>query len=504
MDVPQLKLLAGRLRGLLEQQDKPVAHGQALDLIAALPGLRNWPEVNAFPDRVLACTLDLAATGRLAHRLKNRLQLEVDPKTLLDALSPPAAPSAPRPSNAPQIWPGGPAPGVYVTTSQEAIDALLARYDDESDGALVYAERAGNHWDGSIDLGDNGLWSNGMERVPSGTLVVVGPLELTQQSWGESGTRLEMACLRAQNSGHRVAVLVDTPAPEQMFRDLELLVQQTQPEGEDGHEALAGVVTEDGDLLARVPFVQEPPVAGNRQAGTSLATVDAMPANVLPLMKKALAQRSVGLVALGSTVLEEHRAIDLVVAMLKLTEAMGPAVRIKARNRGTPAKDMMVPDAVKVLPTLPSIQSAYAQGYRRIEYGDEVLFLAGVYGLSSSEVFTDACRGGGFNKCGQLLTKTIAALGVGRIETKDGVVSVSDMFVPSEAPLPPEAEFEQVQDHIRARRLLRWEDEVGPLLDAKRVTVATLKKTLRREHSLEEFLKSRAGQVGRETVKASG
>ncbi len=41
MDMPQLKLLAGRVRGLLEQRDVSVGHSEALDLVAALPGLRN-------------------------------------------------------------------------------------------------------------------------------------------------------------------------------------------------------------------------------------------------------------------------------------------------------------------------------------------------------------------------------------------------------------------------------------------------------------------------------
>ena len=58
MDIQQLKLLAGRVRGLLEQSRHSIGHNQSLDLIAALPGLRNWPEVQAFPDRVAACELD--------------------------------------------------------------------------------------------------------------------------------------------------------------------------------------------------------------------------------------------------------------------------------------------------------------------------------------------------------------------------------------------------------------------------------------------------------------
>jgi hypothetical protein len=72
MDVQQLKLLAGRIRDLLERANVTVTHNQALDLSGALVGLRNWPEVQAFPTRIAAADLDLAAAGRLAHRLHRK------------------------------------------------------------------------------------------------------------------------------------------------------------------------------------------------------------------------------------------------------------------------------------------------------------------------------------------------------------------------------------------------------------------------------------------------
>lgn len=65
MDIDRLKRLAAHLRRALEYGDLRVTHGQALDLIAALPGLRNWPEVVAFPDRVGTARLDLPAVERI-------------------------------------------------------------------------------------------------------------------------------------------------------------------------------------------------------------------------------------------------------------------------------------------------------------------------------------------------------------------------------------------------------------------------------------------------------
>jgi len=500
MDVPQLKLLAGLVRGLLEQHNVPVGHSQSLDLIAALPGLRNWPEVNAFPDRVAACVLDAASASRLAFRLKSKHALEYSPQGLVEALSPPTASRAVA-ARAPVVWPSGPMPGVYVTTAQEAINALLERYEEATDGELVYAEAAGSHWAGSIDLGDYGLSSGGLARVPSGTLLIVGPLELNQQSWENSAGKLEWACMHAQMSGHRVAVLIDTPTPELMFKDIEVMVQQVSPEGDDCYRALAGVVTADGDLEMRVPFVRGTPAPVEL---TSTAPLDVVPDSVLPGLRRALSRRSVGVLTFGSSVLEEHRAIDLIAAMLPLTEDVGPVARIKPRNRGTPAKDMMVPDSVKVLPFLPSIESAYAHGYRRmlvesiytdvdtmLKYGDEVLFFMGNYGMDATNAFLDTARNGSFNKLDKVMEKLVAAVGVGVIEVKDGFVRIGDLFVPDPAVPSPGDDFERLSEFVADNRSVRWEEELTRLLDSKQVSLAAAKKAFKRQRGMADFFAAR-------------
>jgi hypothetical protein len=278
MDMPQLKLLAGRVRDLLQNSNTPIGHSQALDLIAAIPGVRNWPEVQAFPARVAACELDSASAGRLAFRLKKKFDLEFSPQEMLAAIMPADSPAN---ESAPQVWPAGPAAGVYIATSQISIDALLARYEEATDGELVYAERAGSHWAGSIDLGEDGLWSSGLPRVASGTLIVVGPVKLNQQEWDDGCIRLARAAMCAYESGHRVVVLIHTPSPEMVFEDVRLMVESTQPEGSDHDRALLGVVTDEGELEARVPF------AGGRpppRLVKSVATTDAIPAKVLSLL----------------------------------------------------------------------------------------------------------------------------------------------------------------------------------------------------------------------------
>lgn len=500
MDVPQLKLLAGLVRGLLEQHNVPVGHSQSLDLIAAIPGLRNWPEVNAFPDRVAACELNSSTAARLAHRLRSRHNVELTPPQLIAALSPPGSPGPAR-STPPQIWPTGPAPGVYITTSQEAIDALLQRYGEATDGELVYAEAAGSGWQGAIDLGEYGLSSNGLSRVPSGTLLVVGPLELNQQSWKSSAEKLEWACIRADLDGHRVAVLLDTPAPELMFKDVALMVRSAASDGDDWDKALTGIVTADGVLQPRVPFVQEvaAPVAAAVHAPT-----DVLPSSVLTGLQQALARRQRGLVVLGCSLLEEHWAIDLIAALLPMTASLGPAARIKARTRTTPAKDMMVPDSVKVLPVLPSIESAFAHGYRRmivqpgytdtealLEYGDEVLFLMGAYGMEATNSFLEAARSCGFDLLRQLMEKLVAAVGVGVLQLKGRELRVGDLFAPQGAFPPAAAKFGEVQDFVYTHRSVRWEDELAHLLDSRQVTLAAAKKALKDERAVSAFFAAR-------------
>lgn len=499
MDIQQLKLLAGSVRALVQRANHALGHNQSLDLIAALPGLRNWPEVMSFPDRVAACELDAASASRLAFRLKKKFGLELSPQELLAAVS---SPSTVKPARIPQVWPTGPNPGVYITTSQRAINALLERYTEATDGALVFAERAGSHWESSIDLGEHGLWSSGLSRVPSGTLIVIGPLELNQQAWADTSAHLEQACLDAQLSEHRVAVLIDTPMPESICEDIMLMVQSIKPENDDCDQALLGVVTEEGELQARKPFANPRPRPMHIQ---SMATVAAIPTAALACLEKALAGRNTGLLMFGSAVIAEHSAIDFVAASLAMTEHLGPAARIMPRHRSTPAKDWQVPDAIKQLPFLPSIESAYAQGYRRMvinpnytnvellqEFGECALLIGGGYGGNVEQVFMNMAHGGGIREESDLLENLIALLGVKPIPGKRGEVIVNDLFVMPHAvrSLKP-TNFDELLKFLRTNRVLCWEDQMAQLLDTKEITSAGLKKALPRDRDVSEFISQR-------------
>ena len=506
MDIPQLKLLAGHVRNLLKQADHSVSHNQSLDLIAALPGLRNWPEVQAFPDRVAACELDASAAGRLAYRLKRRFEMHLNSQDVLTAL----VPKRPGSTSAPQIWPTGPAAGVYVTTSQAAIDALVARYEEVTDGAVLYAERAANGAAGAIDLGDYGLWSSGLDRVPSGTLIVVGPIELVQDEWERSTERLQMACTVADLSGHRVAVLAQTPTPEVLCEDIRVMATTAVSEGVEYEPALRGVVTEDGELVERGPFARPWPQI---RPVPCVATPEAIPAAARSLLEQALHGRKSGILVFGGDSVREHWAADLVEAGLALTEHAGPAARIMPRTRSTPAKNWWVPEATKQLPFLPSIQSAYERGYRRMvidphqvegevlkRMAREVLFIAGTHGYEASTILFSGIRAfGSAEDEMEILTKIIGLLGVARLPSRTGVWPISDLFIgPGKFPLDAKR-IRDIAEYVAENRALKWEDEARVLVNSGDVSLGDLQEMDIKPSMLARF----AEQIGERLAAAS-
>lgn len=318
MNTPQLKVFAERLRACLERHNLPLKHGQALDLIAAIPGLRNWPEVNAFPARVSAAQWDSNSADRLAKRIAKQHGLILPVDEMLQTLEPSSA-------SVLKVWPDGPVPGVYVTTSQRAIDAAIAKYEAATDGALLYAEDAGRSSDAAIDLGENGLFSRGMDRLPSGTLVVVGPVPLTQESWSDNKDRLNTTANLAHSSSLRVVVLAQTPLPENLHSDIDLLLRPDD-EGLDSEPVdVLGVVTESGDLQVVQSFVQRrvaPP------ATQHFTTNQRLPQVLEDALRQAVAKRPYGIIVLGITPGDTQRKA-LLEAVLPLTEQAGPVVRIQ-------------------------------------------------------------------------------------------------------------------------------------------------------------------------------
>jgi hypothetical protein len=471
MDTQQLKRLAGRLRALLEDASVEIGHGQALDLSASLVGLRNWPEVQAFPQRVRAQDLDLSATARLAYRLAHKYQHEMSSAELLQLLLPPADLQN---ASTLQIWPAGPEAGVYVTTSQAAIDALVGLYQEATDGGVFYAERAGTKHDAAISLGEGGLWSSGLERVPSGTLIVLGPVELDQQSWQEASDRVEMACIRAETSGHRVAILFDTPTPELLGADAIMMVLDKGYD--DLHECLVGTVAEDGTLQPGLVQQYSAPLKG-----AAVTDTQSLPGPVRDQLKAVLAKRNRGIIALGSIEDVENHGAKIGEAALALTEHLGPAARIMPRHRSTMSKFDQVPAAVGQLPFLASIESAYAQGYRRFlidprytktevlaRFVEDSLFIACTYAATVDELAMHTAEAKGRNP--SLLPWLLAAVVVAPIQTQVQTEILTDLYIGPEEAYVDDAEH--VFDFVARHRTMRIEDQFRALVDRGEIDIA--------------------------------
>ncbi|KGE06275.1 hypothetical protein LA03_32375 [Burkholderia gladioli] len=492
MDTQQLKVFAERLRAYLERHKLTLKHGQALDLIAAIPGLRNWPEVGAFPARVSAAQWDSISADRLAKRIAKQHGLILPVDEMLQTLEPSAI-------SVLKVWPDGPVPGVYVTTSQKAIDAAIARYEAVTDGALLYAEDAGRSSDAAIDLGEHGLFSRGMDRLPSGTLVVVGPVPLTQESWSDNKDRLNTAANLAYSSSLRVVVLAETPLPENLHSDIDLLLRPDD-EGLDSDPVdVLGIVTESGDLQVVQPFVQ-------RRAAPSAAqhftTNQRLPQALEDALRLAVAKRPYGIIVLGITPGDTQRKA-LLEAVLPLTEHAGPAVRIQPTFRpGYGKDDPPLSPHFEGLPVFPSIESAYAHGYRRMviesshhgagdaiaRHAHEVCFLIRSFSTEVAGAWMSSLPSQ-IDKPNALDVVT-AVLCAADVPAKSGTVTICDAFVGGASPAPTGDDTDRLAEHVEAHRTVRWQEQLDALLATRTVTPAQAKKALRR-HNVDDYLASR-------------
>lgn len=496
MDTQKLKVFAARLRAHLEHHNLILKHGQTLDLIAAVPGLRNWPEVNAFPARVSTAMWDLGSADRLAKRIAKQHALILPADELHRALEPAVTGTL-------KVWPDGPPPGVYVTISQAAIDAAIAKYEAATDGAPLYAERAGRSSDAAIDLGEYGLFSGGMNRLPSGTLVVVGPLPLTQESWSDNKDRLNVAANLAYSSSLRIAVLVETPLPENLHSDIDLLLRPDD-EGLDSEAVdTLGIVAKSGDLQVMRPFVRE---RARPPAQQHFATAQRLPPVLEDALKQAVVKRPYGVVVVGISPSHEPRKA-LLEAVLPLTEYAGPAVRIQPTfSSGYGKDDTPLSPHFQGLPIFPSIESAHAHGYRRMviessyhrglnameKHATDTCFLITSYSTEVAGAWMEATLP--YQEWRDDAEAIIALLCMAEIETKKETYVVCDAFIAGAPPFPGGERFGEFMDYLEAHRVVRWQDQLDALLLGKKVTLAAAKRALRR-HNVEAYLGSKSMQV---------
>lgn len=490
MNTQNLKVFAERLRTHLESHNLIIKHGQALDLIAAIPGLRNWPEVIAFPARYANLQLEQSTVERLTKRIAKLHALRLSVDQLCQVLNP-------SPVSILTVWPNGPVPGLYVTTSPKAIDAAIAKYETATAGALLYAESAGSSSDSAIDLGESGLFSPGMDRLPSGTLLVIGPLPLTQESWSDNKDRLNVAAGLVYESSLRVIVLVETPLPENLHSDFALLLSPDNKIDSLQMDVL-GVATESGDLQVVEPFVQRRLIPAKIQ---NFITTQRIPEVLETTLKQAVTKRPYGIIALGYSH-DADSSVARLEALLPLTEIVGSAARIQPTFRlGYSKNGSPLSPHFEGIPIFPSIESAYAHGYRRIviespyhgaieamvEYADKVCFLIPSYENHIEGILINTLSGR-LDKNNRL-SLINAILCIADITTDTEIHVVCEAFVGSASAQIPDDSYDKFWEYIKSHRSVRWEDQLTELLAANKVTPKQAMKSLRLS-SLKPYLTS--------------
>lgn len=242
MNAEQLKELAGRARRALAKTGIEITHAQSLDLIAAVAGLRNWPEVKSFPDRVAETVFGEASARRVAYRASNTHGCTEGPRWWHQQLLPRSRRGEPAPL---VVWPGGPPAGVYLASSMKSAELAIDEYADATDGALHYGEPF-HRTDDAIPLQEYGIHTDAVTRLPSGTLVTAG-VDFRDPANRTTAVRcLTQTAYLALEHRLRCILVVATDQLKTVWQDARQLVEETRAPGSDIENGIVGVISEEG------------------------------------------------------------------------------------------------------------------------------------------------------------------------------------------------------------------------------------------------------------------
>jgi hypothetical protein len=482
MELEQLRLLADPLRRLLSERHHSISHNQALELLAAAAGQRSWSEVRAFPDNVANRALDAQAVARLAKRIVAKGGPEIPAESLLGLLESAKGNAA----AALAVWPEGPPAGIYVADDDEATNLAIRRYIEASDDALFFTNGF-QYFDGNaIELGDTGIFSAGLARTPSGTLLVMS-LAIGHDSWEDLKSRM-IAAWNAASGGLRVIVVCSTPTPESLYSDVSLLThtEGEPPPGEPNW--LVGIVSDEGELRAQVPFVPSRLSASpiNEFPPSKLN----LPSEVSTHLRHALDERRTGLLVAGMLAdFGENFPLEVIAAMLPTLKELGPIGRIP-RHNGYDGPHP-VPAGVAVLPTFSSVESALSAGCSVVVFDmtfysesqeiaaciDQALFVVGVKALGVGRGISNAIMGMG--KVDNVHDFVTAAVCTGKVRGKSSKPMTWDMYVRVETLAESNAKRKQPRDFeemFEAARVVRREDQIAQLIADGIVTEKSVAK----------------------------
>jgi hypothetical protein len=489
MERMQLIAFARRLSTVLGHRRCWLTHSQSLDLVAGTMGASSWYQLGSIPrspSDIGSNELDLA---RLVRRIAQITGVHIERSTLSAALSSALT------STQPILLEEASTAGIYVTTSWDAANAAVARYMIDTGGADCYADNDRMRSANVVSLGPShpgsertGIFAPRLHRAPKGTLIVLGPLNLTQFDWESAAEKLHEACRLVLERGHRIISVVQTPR-EGVFRsDLVLTLSSGDYDIAYLERAFRGAVSDDGQCVDVVPFRERRPAPSS----STLPRVSRqLPRELASLLEVGLGLRRRGFLVVGGGCLSVEREL-LFTAALEVTENFGPVAlvfssydreveeNLEAVSTDT-SQRLLRSQRFPFLPLFPSIESAYASGYRRIAcwgdfgqcdlspYAQDVCFVIGIESVEATEAFSVGTGAGQHASRWGILDGVIAVLCWGNLYGEKGTFSVYDAFVPSAAPIKRHR-YEAVWDAVRAHRELQWEQQVNDLLAAGQVT----------------------------------
>jgi hypothetical protein len=244
---------------------------------------------------------------------------------------------------------------------------------------------------------------------------------------------------------------------------------------DDLQDYLVGTVAEDGTLLPGLVKEYGVPIRGMAVTDTR-----SLPGPVAEQLRAVIAKRSRGIIALGSVEDVENHGAKIAEAALALTEHLGLAARIMPRHRSTMSKFDDVPAAVRQLPFLASVESAYAQGYRRFlvdprytkpevtaRFIEDSLFIACTYASTVDDLAMHTAEAKGRNP--SLLPWLLAAVVVAPVQTQLGTEVLTDLYIGVEDAYVHNAAhvFEFVAEH----RTMRIEDQFRALAERGEIDI---------------------------------
>jgi hypothetical protein len=140
-----------------------------------------------------------------------------------------------------------------------------------------------------------------------------------------------------------------------------------------------------------------------------------------------------------------------------------------------------VPPAVRQLPFLPSIESAYAQGYRRFlidpryiktevlaRFVDDSLIIACTYAATVDELATHTADAKGSHP--SLLPWLLAAVVVAPVQTRVGIEVLTDVYIGVDDAYVEKGDY--IFDFVARHRTLRIEDQFRVLVDRGEIDIA--------------------------------